>query len=654
MTKSVWWIERVILPFFLISSCISTLHSLVSNSFDFLIFFRGVFVPLFVVGLLLAARTASIARADPWSIIGTLLSFAGAYVFQSSPNLLPSWLSFIGLITVVFYLSLLVWSYKVLGRNVGLMPALRTIVISGPFEIVRHPIYSSYMHLSLAYVLLIPIYQNMFAASLVCIGLYMRMSREEALLVSDPIYLKYLSNVPNRVSAFAISFPVFILMFATAYFRFDSPKSRTGIESVSVQLAFPVTSLSPLIYDDWSSVFIGNHIYRRLLPEPERNIVSAVAKDFKILCDDRSASQEKCRQVRVTFNINTFVDCAGFEYSKLDVKKEFLTILKAKEWIFPNFRICEDGVSDICIVGTNEPELIRNFRNLYFRFGWSKSRGERNVIGSGPYCLQVGVSERGTITSGRLVIREEFNRLPLPSEISFYTSTNPQDNFDVALYGTSGLVDQNRINVPTQTPLGYFVVSNPKLEGRSLPWNEIGAREIIKGFLRESSIIYGAPGALDKLMPQGSTATVLKSASFETIPSDFSALMIPDYFPNCDVLRNKLNQYWHAQRIDARAVCGNTSALAERISKYGEIKWGAFLTPLSPGAPGRNSLRYQYFSSTTSESWLRGSTNPNTLFYLVGIGQSFATLDRRRICALAPNPLGLGDVFVSDFVACGQ
>src|ERR1035437_3689723 len=69
---------------------------------------------------------------------------------------------------------------------------------------------------------------------------------------------------------------------------------------VIVQTAFPVLSLNPLEYDDWASVFVGNHIYPRLFPETDREWIPSIAKDVKYQClDSRRSPTEPCHRERL-------------------------------------------------------------------------------------------------------------------------------------------------------------------------------------------------------------------------------------------------------------------------------------------------------------------------------------------------------------------
>lgn len=431
------------------------------------------------------------------------------------------------------------------------------------------------------------------------------------------------------------------------------PKVVPAPAPLRVQFGFPVTSLDPLIYDDWSAVFVGNHIYHRFIAEPERAIAQGIAGNLKMRCDGIESVQMNCPRIRVSFSIEPFKDCMGRTYSVDDIKKEFSMIIDEKTWILPDHELCHEPGADVCLTATNVPEIARRLKNLYMRFGWSKASASDGMFGSGPYCLKVTRKKNETIYGGELQLQaSQVGGAHLPQKIEFNQSIDPAEPFDVALYGTSALLRGNRRNIPTQTPLGYFVVSNSKLRSQLLPWNTVQVRDIIKKHLDRHELTYAQRSALDDLLPKGGAVEGGLRKRVGNLRERERVLSLPDYLPDCESLKSALNEHWSQAKSSALAECANTSALAEQIVKHGKSDWGGFLTPISPGVPGKNSIAYQYFSPESRESFTGPAKNAAELFYLTGIGQSFTTLDGVNLCRLKANPLGLGDVFVSDFVRC--
>ena len=375
-----------------------------------------------------------------------------------------------------------------------------------------------------------------------------------------------------------------------------------------------------------------------------------IATDLVIRCGDGGPLNPDCQRVRIEFAARAFKDCNNRSYTVEDIKKELVSILSAKTWILPAFRFCDSHEQSICLETNNVPEIRRRLKNLYMRFGWSKNKSSDQLYGSGPYCLEVSTSDNGVIRSGVLRMKDLEATSKMPTEIRFFQSSGPQGFFNIALYGNSELLGNERVNVPTNTPLGYYVVSNPSLSTHGLPWNTETVRRLIKSHLDDSALTYHTSSALDALLPTGKKLSNIEERSMNQRKN--LVLAIPDYLPGCDVLTHSLDIYWRQNEISATARCMNTSALAEDIAKRDKKDWDAFLTPISPGAPVRDSVLDQYFSQDSRDSWVRQASIPENYFYLVGIGQSLITLDGKRFCGLKTNPLGLGDVFVTDFVDC--
>ena len=95
------------------------------------------------------ARTVS-RRWGDWALAfggtfgGVLFRPAGAH---------PQWGVSIGLVVQLVGLAICVASFLALGRSFGFVAADRGLVRRGPYAVVRHPIYASYLLLQLGYVL---------------------------------------------------------------------------------------------------------------------------------------------------------------------------------------------------------------------------------------------------------------------------------------------------------------------------------------------------------------------------------------------------------------------------------------------------------------------------------------------------------------------
>ena len=101
------------------------------------------------------------------------------------------------LVTVAAVLSFA--SLLTLGRSFGLRPALRGLVTKGPYHLVRHPMYLSYLISDVGYNLE---EWNLWTVLLVLAGwmsLFYRIRVEERVLSRDPAWLTYVASVPYRL-----------------------------------------------------------------------------------------------------------------------------------------------------------------------------------------------------------------------------------------------------------------------------------------------------------------------------------------------------------------------------------------------------------------------------------------------------------------------
>jgi protein-S-isoprenylcysteine O-methyltransferase Ste14 len=86
-----------------------------------------------------------------------------------------------------------------MGRSFGVFPANRGIVSTGPFRIVRHPIYLGWFILTLGYALSYPTVRNVALILATIPFLVWRIALEEELLAGDPEYRAYESRVRSRL-----------------------------------------------------------------------------------------------------------------------------------------------------------------------------------------------------------------------------------------------------------------------------------------------------------------------------------------------------------------------------------------------------------------------------------------------------------------------
>ena len=86
-----------------------------------------------------------------------------------------------------------------LGRSFGLIPANRGVVCSGPYRLVRHPIYLGYLITHVAFVAANPTMWNMVVFTIADVALLARAVCEEETLTRDEAYKAYTTRVRWRV-----------------------------------------------------------------------------------------------------------------------------------------------------------------------------------------------------------------------------------------------------------------------------------------------------------------------------------------------------------------------------------------------------------------------------------------------------------------------
>src|SRR6266849_5366427 len=86
-----------------------------------------------------------------------------------------------------------------MGRSFGLLPANRGVITTGPFRLVRHPIYLGWFILTVGYVMAYPNALNALAVICTLPFMMWRIDLEEKLLCDDPSYRAYAERVRYRL-----------------------------------------------------------------------------------------------------------------------------------------------------------------------------------------------------------------------------------------------------------------------------------------------------------------------------------------------------------------------------------------------------------------------------------------------------------------------
>jgi protein-S-isoprenylcysteine O-methyltransferase Ste14 len=155
--------------------------------------------------------------------IGMVISYP-ALAFLQFPSQIPSQIvsGLAGVVysaTVLFYIMFLAWAFYSIGRSFAIFPSARIVVTGGPYNLVRHPIYSGYLHFALCYTVLTPTLRNFGVTAVFALGLLLRAKCEEGLLLRAEAYGPFRNRVRNRFFNAALSAPAAVAAAALWFAR---------------------------------------------------------------------------------------------------------------------------------------------------------------------------------------------------------------------------------------------------------------------------------------------------------------------------------------------------------------------------------------------------------------------------------------------------
>jgi protein-S-isoprenylcysteine O-methyltransferase Ste14 len=134
-------------------------------------------------------------RLDDW-----LLAFAGTFsgvLFRPNGEH-PAWGIWTGVVLQLIGVAVVATCILTLGRSFGFAAADRGVVTRGPYAVVRHPMYASYLFLDLGYLLQsLSMHNATVLVGTLCNG--GRALAEERLLANNRDYLAYRRRVRRRI-----------------------------------------------------------------------------------------------------------------------------------------------------------------------------------------------------------------------------------------------------------------------------------------------------------------------------------------------------------------------------------------------------------------------------------------------------------------------
>jgi protein-S-isoprenylcysteine O-methyltransferase Ste14 len=132
-----------------------------------------------------------------WAV-ALITSFAGFLFFREGANSIPILLC-AGDVLILIGTFLGIMATLILGRSMGLLPAVRDVRTKYLYRIVRHPMYLSIIIFKLGYVLKHPSIYNIVLLAAIT-ALYDRRARyEEDVMSHDSSYVAYLRQVKYRL-----------------------------------------------------------------------------------------------------------------------------------------------------------------------------------------------------------------------------------------------------------------------------------------------------------------------------------------------------------------------------------------------------------------------------------------------------------------------
>jgi protein-S-isoprenylcysteine O-methyltransferase Ste14 len=151
-----------------------------------------------VVGFIVFRRPAKTISRQPsdwlYGFAGTVLALLA--VPGGADALVPQGVV-LGLMAAGFLLQF--WAKLVLRRSFGVVAANRGVKVTGPYRLLRHPMYAGYLLTHIAFLLSVPALWNIAVyASLWCFQL-LRIQAEERVLGEDPAYQALSARVRHRL-----------------------------------------------------------------------------------------------------------------------------------------------------------------------------------------------------------------------------------------------------------------------------------------------------------------------------------------------------------------------------------------------------------------------------------------------------------------------
>jgi protein-S-isoprenylcysteine O-methyltransferase Ste14 len=131
-----------------------------------------------------------------WAV-ALITSFSGFFYIKVQANGITA-LLVTGKALILFAILLMLFSAIILGRSLGIFPALRRVKTQLIYQLVRHPMYLSSIIIKLGYILKNPSVYNVLLTVLIVFLYDRRAKYEEEILSNDTSYIEYMKKVKYR------------------------------------------------------------------------------------------------------------------------------------------------------------------------------------------------------------------------------------------------------------------------------------------------------------------------------------------------------------------------------------------------------------------------------------------------------------------------
>ncbi len=151
-----------------------------------------------VIAFVLFRKPAQVLSQRPldWALaFGATLAPTLVRPIETEPSLLTNLASLVMVAGILFQIV----SKSMLGRRFGIVAANRGICASGPYRLVRHPIYMGYLMTHIGFLCIAPTWWNLAMYAFTYSLMIPRIFAEERLLKRDPEYAQYCERVRSRL-----------------------------------------------------------------------------------------------------------------------------------------------------------------------------------------------------------------------------------------------------------------------------------------------------------------------------------------------------------------------------------------------------------------------------------------------------------------------